>query len=106
MNTEQMEEAFEAWKRRPCKSGQTVPELLGPDLFKIAAKGWTDGWKDALATQPQAPQGWKLVPIEPTNEMLMAVSGEWHHSLLGTARERYAAMLKIAPTETPEGAKP
>jgi hypothetical protein len=49
--SEQMEKAFEAWKRRPCKGGQTVPELLGPELFKIAAKGWTDGWKDALATQ-------------------------------------------------------
>src|SRR5690606_37310275 len=71
-----------------------------------------------LYTQPQptqkgsVPEGWKLVPVEPTGDMeeagcqgYMEADGNWvmHRSSMGFA---YKAMLEAAPaptTPTPEG---
>ena len=43
----------------------------------------------------QVPEGYKLVPIDPTSEMLAALSGEWHSSR--HRPDRYKAMLASAP---------
>ena len=40
------------------------------------------------AKQPAVPEGWQLVPVEPTSAMLIAV---------GAATPRYRAMLAAAP---------
>ena len=48
-------------------------------------------WQAALAAAPAAPAGWKLVPIEPTPEMLAATS--WS----GCAGADYAKMIAAAP---------
>lgn len=55
----------------------------------------------AASPQPAAPEGWKLVPIEPTPRMLAAM---WDHrdrmagrSENNIARAGYAAMLAAAP---------
>ena len=44
------------------------------------------------AKQQAVPEGWQLVPVEPTPEMLVAIGG---------AKPRYKAMLAAAPK--PEG---
>ncbi len=46
---------------------------------------------------PAVQKGWKLVPVEPTSNMLAAMSGEWHSSRHGKAREQYAALLSATP---------
>ena len=63
-----------------------------------------DGWNRTTPQAPsaQVPEGWKLVPVEPTEEMLTAGAGAVDinsHSPLAT----YAAMLSAAPT--PQGEK-
>jgi hypothetical protein len=47
--------------------------------------------------QPAVPEGWKLVPVEPTGEMLAALAQEWHSSRYEAFRGRYALMLAAAP---------
>jgi hypothetical protein len=58
----------------------------------------------ALASAPQVPQGWKLVPVEPTWDMQMAASSNYREPRDGhyTARmecaaDAYRAMLAAAP---------
>ena len=47
-----------------------------------------------LAKQPLAPDGWQLVPVEPTIEMVTAAT----HSAVGFGtRAAYQAMLAAAP---------
>lgn len=50
----------------------------------------------ALRDAPQS-EGWVLVPVKPTHNMLTAMSGEWHPSRHDKARKQYAAMLAVAP---------
>lgn len=73
-----------------------------PDIFTATYEA-----ADALEAAPAVPDGWKLVPIEPTtgmfraltswvkgNEALDVIMGKW---LLGRFREDYLAMLAAAP---------
>ena len=62
-----------------------------------------DHYRAAVAAQPEAGEaaGWKRVPIEPTSNMLAAMSGEWHSSRHEEARKQYAAMIASAPTIQP-----
>jgi hypothetical protein len=73
--SEQMRENFETHMRKlnPCTSFARHPahgEYRGVTVFRA----WCL-WQAALATQPQAPQGWKLVPIDATAKMLLAGAG-------------------------------
>lgn len=47
---------------------------------------------------PAVPQGWKLVPVEPTREMIKAMEGQW---LIGSqadmAKREYSTMLATTP---------
>lgn len=54
------------------------------------------------------PKGWKLVPIEPTAEMLKAAQraemdhsehDDWLYDDIGTCQRRHKAMLEAAPKE-------
>lgn len=64
-----------------------------PDDFNKREKELAQlAWEEA---QPNIPKGWKLVPMEPTREMLdayVAQDGRFH-----SAREDWATMLKAAP---------
>ncbi|WP_186055724.1 hypothetical protein [Burkholderia gladioli] len=62
----------------------------------------------ALLTSPRAavpaPEGWKLVPIEPTDEMVESGHAEYERALIGNRKDigvaflrRWAAMLDAAP---------
>ena len=56
---------------------------------------------------PSAPEGWKLVPVDPTDEMIFTIRETcWKASggQLPAYREVYAAMLAAAP-EAPEAPK-
>lgn len=59
------------------------------DMLTIAyMQGYSDGKKD------RNPEGWQLVPIEPTEEMERA---GWDVEELVTPCKTYAAMIKAAP---------
>lgn len=48
--------------------------------------------------QVAVPEGWKLVPVEPTREMLAVLTGEWHSSRHTDMRNRWDVMLAASPT--------
>ena len=84
--TEQQERAaFEAWLQK-CHPGAVGAELIGkeensPDTYVFSGvnKQWA-AWQARAAqaaTPAPAPAGWKLVPVEPTPEMLRAAAAEW-----------------------------
>lgn len=59
-------------------------------------------WNTRAAPSP--PDGWKLVPIEPTAEMIEAGHAEYERAMLGNRndvsaafRRRWAAMLAASP---------
>ncbi len=92
-------------------AGRGAPAAGDGALLPIAAKshgawdgleellGLPDGTEVYTAAQVQAmgrvPPGWQAVPVEPTGDMLAALSGEWHSSR--HRPDRYAAMLAAAP---------
>jgi hypothetical protein len=55
---------------------------------------------EALSQAANAePEGWKLVPVGPTEAMLAAGKYAWHRGASDTGfREAYAAMLAASPT--------
>ena len=66
--------------------------------------------KEALAQPEQEPVAWKLVPIEPTREMLEAmdecsIEGYDEHLYAGHAASVYMAAVDVAPTP-PQPEKP
>ncbi len=97
--------AFEAW----------VLIIYTPAALKRKGDGYMErnidcfwsGWSnrarasltapDRAANSLAAPEGWKLVPVEPTKEMLAACVSTF------TARALYAAMIAAAPSVPPEG---
>lgn len=72
---------------------------------------WAAAWKAAKRHEAQAqpapsiPEGWKLVPIEPTYEMLEAGEGTFVPTYTGTPVsvpfDVYRAMLAAAPEAKP-----
>ncbi len=55
-----------------------------------------------MTTTQSTPEGWQLVPIEPTREMLSVLTGEWHSSLHGDMKNRWTVMLASAPLPPPQ----
>lgn len=79
--------------------GRTHPNELG--MPAIAHPDWEPLY---AAPQPAHVQGWQLVPVEPTPEMLAAVVTSLDEHLLGREaeqqyREDWAAMLAAAPQQ-------
>jgi len=103
--SEQMRKEFEVWHSEYFHGRNYSTEAIASAVRDHA---W-EIWQAALATQPQAPQGWKLVPIEPTEEMCQAALNcqDWDPKDTPEAEMYclYQAMVAAAP-ETPEGAKP
>lgn len=64
-----------------------------------------DALECVTAAQPPVPEGWKLVPVEPTIDMLHVVIGHGHFSSIHPemASKYYRAMLAAAPS--PDNAK-
>jgi len=117
-----------AQDERECVTGGTVSELLAA-IMHFGSEKWAEGrgaadpelanvraaWDSVyslvqdLATRPAqteqqpvaVPEGWKLVPVQPTAEMLAAVTTSTFEPLrqeaMKMAREDYQAMLYAAP---------
>lgn len=52
------------------------------------------------ALTPGEPDGWKLVPVEPTTEMLKALGNPWDRANLATWRRVIAAAPQPQPDDT------
>ena len=63
-------------------------EAFIPASYKAVAK--------PLYTHPHIPDGYQLVPVEPTFKMLLAMIEEWDSGGKRTAEDNYKAMLKVA----------
>ena len=99
-----MREEFETWYEEmtsyPVEFGEDGnPSPIGGPLSHNVTLGMWVAWKASRAAlsenhSPDAaemvfPEGWQLVPLEPTSAMLVAA---------GIATPRYKAMLAAAPT--------
>lgn len=75
------------------------PELVarnqaGKYLRLDTATGWM--WWQAARRAPAVPQGWKLVPVEPTEDQLWCLYGRFVGQLT-TEAKLYSDMLAAAP---------
>jgi hypothetical protein len=91
-STEQERTEFHEWKLRD------NPKYKQTDDSMQDRRDWLV-WQAARRAQV-VPQGWKLVPVEPTQEMKRAGMSERHDDL---SRSVYQAMLAAAP-QPPEAA--
>ncbi|WP_236722703.1 hypothetical protein [Pantoea latae] len=74
-----------------------TPEEIQADLMGRIAAVFRDPLPAAMnATAPAVPDGWKIVPVEPTPEMISAGKGGCVTSYM--AREIYDDMLAAAPS--------
>jgi hypothetical protein len=89
-------DAFEKWAMQFAWFGSSKE-----DEFET----WQAGWqaRAALATA-QTPAGWKLVPVEPTEEMVVAFAEAWFSKARPIddceMNDAYAEMLAAAPAKT------
>ncbi|WP_186077525.1 hypothetical protein [Burkholderia gladioli] len=105
------DEQREAARKRVAAFMDAYSILRGADQEKIHSINFTPllvADLRALLTSPRAgvpaPKGWKLVPIEPTDEMVEAGHAEYERALIGNRKDigaaflrRWAAMLDAAP---------
>jgi hypothetical protein len=81
--------------------GKTVARTYEECPEKMYPGSWQEGAKLYTAPQPQpltVPQGYRLVPVEPTEEMVEAAFGALpNYPLEGNIRRHYRAMLAAAP---------
>ncbi|WP_186065075.1 hypothetical protein [Burkholderia gladioli] len=92
---------------------QRIARQLLDDSAELSTRGYRVTAENmeraaALLTSPRAavpaPEGWKLVPIKPTDEMVEAGHAEYERALIGNRKDigaaflrRWAAMLDAAP---------
>ena len=57
----------------------------------------------AMAQRANAAEGWKLVPIEPTDAMMEAAQAEWFKGCADPTMHVWDAMLAAAPTPAAQG---
>ena len=86
-------------------SAALMSECITPDMYAHsptlqAAYKW--GFAQALA-QAGVPDGWMLVPKEPTSEMVRSGLDEYYHPETPDCDAIYKAMLAAAPVSAKEG---
>ena len=109
------------WKPRLFIDGNQWCALLGENIQEgvvgfgdspdAAMREFDDAWREKLPPAPGAqpapsiPEGWKLVPIEPTGEMINKVIDERLTALVSgkdhSMLDIYHAMLAAAPEAKP-----
>lgn len=88
---ENQREMFEAWYQQSPFAG----EHRGFADYKHFAYA---AWQAALAAQPAVPDGYKIVPVEPTPYMLAIGQVEWLDSAgADPSGDIYRAMVDAAP---------
>lgn len=109
MNEDKAREAFEAHMKGDWR-GRESAAWRNPDGSYIYTESEWRAFQAALqwAASQQAAEGWKLVPVEPTREMILAALEsdrvDWigHYNLPNSI---YAAMIAAAPSSTQGGAE-
>ena len=81
---------------RPTPPAQTAPSIVGP----VTATGYSNRFPLYAQPAPSVPDGWKLVPIEPTEEMreVGVFAGGAYYDVVEAV---YEAMLTAAPEAKP-----
>ena len=105
---------FEAWHKREVMPDECLFERRADGRYNFAGtqNRW-DAWQAARATPQQAvPEGWKLVPEQPTDRMVgVAIRKRDDYSDIHAGRksypyaetcELYRAMLAAAPQPEPQ----
>lgn len=70
----------------------TCPDLVRPGGDELAER-----ITRALASRAAVPDGFVLVPMEPTDHMLLSLMNQWDSTGNRTMEQNYAAMLAAAP---------
>jgi hypothetical protein len=97
-------EAFEAFARDACRIPAHIPVNWEAKWTQQAWEGWQAraAWRRAQSA-PVVPEGWKLVPEQPTDSMVQAVIDSGYYATPATAWpilvEEYKAMLSAAPAQ-------
>ena len=81
------------WEVLVCECGATAGECRKSAGRPAAITAWNT--RAALAGEWRVPEGWRLVPVEPT--FAMCVDGDQAAEYKADARAIYAAMLSAAP---------
>lgn len=105
MNGEQIRAEFENWWKQELstKHGLTIDDIntyckrspKGDYVHATTAMRW-EGWQAALSAK-SVPDGYVLVPIEPTEAMCRKGAAHTHRDNSFTAMMVYQAMLAAAP---------
>ena len=102
MNDEAMRKAFEDCITEGGRWPKAV-ERMPDGTYKLiqthaAWRNYQHGWQ--AATRAAVPDGWKLVPVEPTVKMIDAGLSEWNS--IGSSIDRtYDAIIAAAPEVKP-----
>ena len=108
-----MEQALEVLEQ--LQGGCTDSDDGTVEVITVWCPEVIDTLRTALAEQPAIPPGYKLVPVEPTPEMLNAslhahdgklYPQDFTHGPKAMNADVWAAMLAAAPEEAPQPAKP
>ena len=85
------------WHSSPAAYRVSKPNIGDADVY--TAEQMQAAYAAGLAAR--VPEGWKMVPIEMTPEMVTAVEKQWSvGSALDMARREYKASLAAAPEPT------
>lgn len=107
LTCEQRDCAEEAWNAALAwlrSQGEPVAWMLDGEIYEVKQHNLFNGDGEIpgqiplfLAPQPAIPDGWQLVPVEPTEEMCLAYTKCKTEAGEKWARHQWAAMLAAAP---------
>lgn len=91
----ELERDLDEMKRQLSERDEAVGKVVDSDMLGSPIMLWfkTPVIGTAVYTDPQVPEGWQLVPKEPTQEMMAAA---WEQAAV-YSKSGWAAMLAAAP---------
>lgn len=81
------------------KESSTIYKLVSQEVAKIIGENGEEELNKLIeeAKRQAVPDGWKMVPVEATNEMIDRASKGWNDFTIKTFSQIYDAMLSAAP---------
>jgi hypothetical protein len=105
ISADSRDEVIAAWNRRAA-----IQQAAEPDLTAAYMAGHAEGVEQGIARAGAVPEGWKLVPIEPTREMWVAVNKLDDEMAAGgydgkgcSIEQAWNCLLESAPTPPASG---